>query len=138
MILNECKKLNRGHLKRNRNILIRIDHNNIIKLVRRNLLKKSTTIIGCDLDVFGEFEILIRKICDLLIDLDTFNIHFIKIPVTLCCKGPASHSENKYIQRFFLFVKACHIGSRHVIVIAHAGKLTAFFIDGLNSEKYVC
>ena len=118
MFPDQCKKLDRSHLKRNGNILIGIDHNHVILLFIS--LEIRSSVISRHLDLFRHIKILVGQISDRLIDLDGCDIRFGKIPQTLPGVCAGTIAEYQYVRTPVMFHAACHQRRRHRIVIVHA------------------
>ena len=135
MIPDQCKKFHGRHLERNRNILIGIHHNHIIRFV--GYIQVSTSVIRNDLYFFGHLKIHFRQFCDFFIDFYARDDGMIKIPDTLGGKCPGSVAKNKYPQ-VFLFHSPRHQRRRQGIIIIHACEAVVFFADRLHAEQHVC
>ena len=135
MIFYHIEKFYRRHLERDCDILISIHHNDVILFINR--LQISSSIIGCDRHILRQRKIFSGKVCDLLINLHSFDCHIAKILSALCRISSGSHAKDQYLHIRGCFVRN-HKRRCHRVIIVHTGQTALFHVHRLHSEKDIC
>ena len=135
MFLYQRKELNRGHLKRDGNVLIGIYHNHIISLI--NGIQICPSIIGCYRNLGVQRKKFGGKLRNLFIDFNTFHRYTRQITHALACIGPGTHSQYQDVQVLSGIHPLTHKRGRHGIVIIHPRQIGVLQIDGLHTKQYI-
>ncbi len=134
MVSDKRKKFHRGHLERDRDILIGVHHDHVI--FPSGCLQIGSSVVSRHLHGVRERKIFQRKICDSAVNFHAFHGRIVKIFYTLLRVGPGSHAEYKDFCRIF-FRDAGHERSGQRVIIVHAGQGIVFCHDGLHTEENI-
>ena len=134
MAFHLAEKFNRGHLKRDGDILVGVHHDHIIGFLRGCQI--GSAILHCHFHTVRQPEIVRCDIRYLLINLCPLDFGSRKIPVTVIGKGTAPKPQYHHVVIFFC-VNACHHRGCQRIVIIHACQFPVLRLDGLHAEKHI-
>ena len=147
MVADHGEKLDRGHLERDGDVLIGIDHDDIVLFIDR--VEVGAAVVGVYVDIFRHREVLFRQVGDLLIDLDTLDPErsgsAAKILVALrrVSAGPVAEDQDfKGIRRIaipagFVLIDPRHVRRGHRVIIIHPGQILVLAQDRLHAEEHI-
>ena len=130
MLSDHGEELGGAHLEGNGDVLIRIDHDHVVLVMRGG--EPGSAVIRGHGDVGGLIEVFAGQIGDLLVNLHAGDVHFRIILLQLAGVGAGAHAED---QRGIGIVGERRRSQGRVVV--HTCQSFVFHRDGLHAEQHV-